>query len=612
MLSPESPEIPFATPPSRDYYCPVCLEFLVDAYQLNCCGNHLCPVCNRRLTAGPGASCPICRLSEVKSTEDKFFKRLVLSLPVRCYHHEEGCQWKGELSELSDHYDHSRSVSCTFAILQCSFGCGQKIAARKMKTHKQEDCPKRPITCKHCQYHNSYNVVTEKHHPVCMEFPVECPNHCEKIVSESSLCTQNQAQKVCYPRKRLPEHLAKCPLQQIACTFFHVGCTARLPRCTMFTHLRDSKDKHMEYLMAALQASRRRVAELEEQVLVDSGGDSLPLPDPCVDSSLLFNLAPATFTMTEFSEKKAADVLWYSPPFFTSKMGYMMQMRVFANGDATGKGIHLSVFVFLMTGCYDGDLQWPFRGILVLELLNWRNNDNHCRKSIEFGETSSDSSSGRMTSRNTARSGRGKHKFIAHSELAFNPVTNTEFLQDDCLRFRIHTLIYSTPLAKLPGWQQQQSPLQCSQSLCECTLTEFSKHRLLGAEYPSRPFYTHTQGYKMRMKVFANGRGSAKGSHVSVYMYLMMGEYDQALQWPCNVALSVELLNWMEDKNHHKQIVPFSHCTKSESATRVTGQEQATTGPGLAQFASYDILPQFLQNDCLRFRITNASLQEMQ
>ena len=42
-----------------------------------------------------------------------------------------------------------------------------------------------------------------------------------------------------------------------------------------------------------------------------------------------------------------------SPPFFTSKFGYKMMVRVYPNGDGASRGTHLSVFFVLLRGDYD-------------------------------------------------------------------------------------------------------------------------------------------------------------------------------------------------------------------------------------------------------------------
>ena len=60
----------------------------------------------------------------------------------------------------------------------------------------------------------------------------------------------------------------------------------------------------------------------------------------------------------------------YSAPFYTSRHGYKMCLRVYLNGDGTGWETHLSFFLTLMKGEYDALLQWPFSQPVTLMLLD--------------------------------------------------------------------------------------------------------------------------------------------------------------------------------------------------------------------------------------------------
>ena len=48
----------------------------------------------------------------------------------------------------------------------------------------------------------------------------------------------------------------------------------------------------------------------------------------------------------------------------------------------------------------------------------------------------------------------------------------------------------------------------------------------------SQPFYTGRYGYKMCGRVYLNGDGMGKGTHLSLFFVLMRGEYDALLEWP--------------------------------------------------------------------------------
>ena len=59
----------------------------------------------------------------------------------------------------------------------------------------------------------------------------------------------------------------------------------------------------------------------------------------------------------------------YSAPFFTSRHGYKLCLRVYLNGDGSGRGTHISFFITLMKGEFDPLLPWPFKQTVSLSLL---------------------------------------------------------------------------------------------------------------------------------------------------------------------------------------------------------------------------------------------------
>ncbi|XP_076868139.1 TNF receptor-associated factor 2 [Brachyhypopomus gauderio] len=66
----------------------------------------------------------------------------------------------------------------------------------------------------------------------------------------------------------------------------------------------------------------------------------------------------------------------FSPAFYSSKYGYKMCLRLYLNGDGTGRNTHLSLFFVVMRGKYDALLRWPFSQKVTLMLLD-QNNREH-------------------------------------------------------------------------------------------------------------------------------------------------------------------------------------------------------------------------------------------
>ena len=127
----------------------------------------------------------------------------------------------------------------------------------------------------------------------------------------------------------------------------------------------------------------------------------------------------------------------------------------------------------------------------------------------------------------------------------------------------------------------------------------------------SDPVYSHFGGYKMCLKVYANGVGEGKGTHVSVYIYLMLGGNDDNLKWPFKGTMKVSLLNQLEVGQHHTvKVWSPGHDVAEGTCGRVTEGELAVSGWGFGSFIPQEDLGysdkkicQYLKDDTLFFRV---------
>ena len=391
MSSPPSPaeDIDFAEEPSREFFCPVTLALLREPQQTLCCGNHISPEAVATLQKS-GKPCPLCKEVNFKTLPDKFFKRIVNELKVRCPRKSVGCPWVGKLGGLERHLSlDSAEGECTFVEVACTHSCGLRIQRRMLDTHKATGCPQRPFKCQHCGHDATHSEITTLHYSRCEKFPLECPNKCGEKAIE---------------RRNLPSHRERCPLEVIACEFSHAGCTANLQRVKMVDHKRQSVDEHLAMAgktieqqattlqqQATMQA--KTIATLQHQI------SSLQLeatlvkqlvahlkPGSLAESPSVVFIPPPTIIMTNFSQHKSAGDTWYSPPFYSHIGGYKMCLRVHANGVGVDTGTHVSVFVHLMRGEYDNDLLWPFRGWIIFELVNRRADTRHVSCTADYDD----------------------------------------------------------------------------------------------------------------------------------------------------------------------------------------------------------------------------------
>jgi len=88
-------------------------------------------------------------------------------------------------------------------------------------------------------------------------------------------------------------------------------------------------------------------------------------------------------------------------------------------------------------------------------------------------------------------------------------------------------------------------------------------------------FYTSRYGYKMCARVYLNGDGMGRGTHISISFVVMRGQYDALLRWPFRQKVTFMLLD-QDDVEH--VIDAFRPDPSSSSFQRPRRQMNIATG----------------------------------
>ncbi len=141
------------------------------------------------------------------------------------------------------------------------------------------------------------------------------------------------------------------------------------------------------------------------------------------------------------------------------------------------------------------------------------------------------------------------------------------------------------------------------------TMTNYQQHKRDGEDWYSPPVYTHHQGYKICLSVNANGNGTGKGTHVSVFVHFMRGEFDNSLKWPFRGVISYQLLDQVIGKDHKTGTNTYDDKVPNTYCTRVTEGERGL-GWGHSKFIAHtELKPKYLRNDTLLFQIHEVELK---
>ena len=140
----------------------------------------------------------------------------------------------------------------------------------------------------------------------------------------------------------------------------------------------------------------------------------------------------------------------------------------------------------------------------------------------------------------------------------------------------------------------------------------YKEHKRVSDIWYSVPFYSITNGYKLQLTVRAKGLGTGKNTHLSVGVRLMKGEKDETLMWPLNSEITIQLLNWREDKGRVETINDHYNLP-IEDRTRVADGETEPRSGTREQFVplkdleyNADNNTEYLHNDTLCFRVSKV------
>ncbi|KAG8518663.1 LOW QUALITY PROTEIN: TNF receptor-associated factor 2, partial [Galemys pyrenaicus] len=307
--------------------------------------------------------------------------------------------------------------NCPFTLTPCP-ACKGLVRLGDKEHHAEHECPGRSLRCRHCRAPCS-RADMEAHHQVCPQLPLACDACGGKVSREKDhvrTCSQCPApcrfhavgcpdlvEHVARPEheaQRLREHLAmllgsllearrlssepggrepdspelgrRCAaLERKTATFENIVCVLNreVERVAMTAEACGRQHRLDQDRIEALSSKvtrlmRGQVQQLERSIgLKDLAMADLEQKVQALEASSCDGVL--VWKISDFARKRQEAVAGrtpaiFSPAFYTSRYGYKMCLRVYLNGDGTGRGTHLSLFFVVMKGPHDALLRWPF------------------------------------------------------------------------------------------------------------------------------------------------------------------------------------------------------------------------------------------------------------
>lgn len=131
--------------------------------------------------------------------------------------------------------------------------------------------------------------------------------------------------------------------------------------------LRDNRIKVLETQVAQMQKTiQTKNSEIEDRdfrlSLIENSN---------YDGTMIWKIPQFSQRMTDAKTGKYTSI--FSLPFYSSRYGYKMCLRLYIMGDGIGKQSHMSLFFVIMRGEFDNILPWPFTQRVTFRLINQGN-----------------------------------------------------------------------------------------------------------------------------------------------------------------------------------------------------------------------------------------------
>ena len=653
--------------------CPVCLLVLREPHQATCCGYSFCRTCIQRVQSTQKA-CPAC--NEAFTTfPNKGLKRTLYSLKVYCSQRMLGCVWERELGELDRHLNlqpppEKLLEGCQFSEVECTL-CLQPFQRCYLQPHQSDDCPKRPFVCQHCNQHEgTFEEVTQSHWPVCPSFPLPCPNNCDLVLQRQEL-EQHVSQDcpltlldcnfqmvgcgVCLPRRGMPSHMSENLTGHMsllgvymathpgtnlaACVGLMVGTIQKMAIENVHTRsqlyevneeLHKSHDQLLELRVShdklqkahdlgqdKLHSAQEIISQLQETVISQNEENELLGKNVKMSEEKITELegivkAQSSMVTTLKEQEEICDAqqvtIMQSRDTMTRELSTFQQSLVKHKDEMKMMKANKKVVdkLFVKT---EKKLQASLTTSEAKRHASLLASEKKLQTSLATEQKRvlakcTDDYKQLQEASNEQR--RKQHK----SETTVIALKNDFSQKIAASEKNIHALE-----ATLTLHQQALEKVTCTGELpFDFTITEFKRRKEDAAAWFSPPFYTHTHGYRMCIEVALSGSGDGKGTHLSVDCHLMHGPFDDNLLWPFQGAVTLQLLNQLEDANHRTHTIDFTITTDLRIIARVVSSEKMGTGTGDPKFIPHSQLGtkskgniQYVKEDQLKFRVIKAT-----
>ncbi|XP_005454516.1 TNF receptor-associated factor 2 isoform X1 [Oreochromis niloticus] len=573
------------------HLCNCCHNILRRPFQAQC-GHRFCSYCfNRTVSNGP-QKCNACIKEDIFEDPtsilkqgcafpDNAVRREVENLPAVCIN--ESCTWKGSIKE----YEMNHEGKCEFMIIPCP-SCKERIRFNEQERHNERECPERTLNCKYCKepFHfknikvgndlfrpkmlvgacaadqSSHlcgikrNVAAfsffffQAHDEICPKYPMICEGCAKKKI----------------PREKYVDHIKFCSKFRTPCRFHVVGCDMSVEKEKIHDHERAYAYEHLNLLLHYIMGMKVSMEGLQPQGLEVAGHKLVELQQSLKELEARVSQLSTTSSGPPVQGAAAAasssssssgppgppaSVPLPPPPTlpptlsvstsFTplpSSVGAALELQLHSEKTKVAELGRRCTELEVKAGTFEN----------VVCVLN---------REVERFATTMEASN-------------RQHKLDQDK---------IEALSNKVRQLERTVGLKDLTVAEMEGRLREMSATTFD-GVFIWRISDFAKKRqdAIAGRAPamfSPAFYTSKYGYKMCLRIYLNGDGTGRGSHLSLFFVVMRGLSDALLKWPFNQKVTLMLL---DQSNREHIIDAFRPDVTSSSFQRPVSEMNIASG----------------------------------
>ncbi|XP_061672498.1 TNF receptor-associated factor 2-like isoform X2 [Syngnathoides biaculeatus] len=527
------------------HLCNSCLKILRRPLQAQC-GHRFCSYCFNKIVSSGPEKCNACIkedlfeeptsiLKQGGAFPDNAARREVEALEAICPN--EGCTWTGSIKD----FEATHEVHCDFTIILCP-SCKELMRANEQERHDERECPERTLNCKYCK--EAFLLKNIKaHDEICPKYPMICEGCAKKKI----------------PREKYVDHIKFCSKFKAPCRFHVVGCDTSVEKEKIHDHEHQCSYEHLNLLLHFIMGIKVSLESLQPQTLEVASHKVAELHQSLRDLEL---------KMSQLGRGgAAASVQGACVPTLNSSFTPLPS--------AVGAALELQLqnektkVVELSRRCQELELKVStFENIICV--LN-REMERSCTTMEAYNR---------------------QHRLDQDK---------IEILNNKVRQLERTVSLRDLSIVEMEGKMREMSAAAYD-GIFVWKISDFTKKRqdAVAGRAPamfSPAFYTSKYGYKMCLRIYLNGDGTGRATHLSLFFVVMRGHSDALLKWPFNQKVTLMLL----DQNSREHIIDaFRPDISSSSFQRPVSDMNIASGcPLFCPLSKLDSKNSYIRDDTI-------------